>query len=142
MADPFAYEITGPGSDLFGVIDLNTGVFTSLGDMGQTLAGLGSYGGIIYGGAYHGNTQHVYRRADRHRHERYWRWLCGFRFDDIGSLRLRWRWKPLFHRSNDWCCHRDRADGPVVRRHRDGDVVRFERAVPDAEQFALLFEYD
>ena len=56
MADPFAYEITGPGSDLFGVIDLNTGVFTSLGDMGQTLAGLGSYGGIIYGGAYHGNT--------------------------------------------------------------------------------------
>jgi len=41
MADPFAYEITGPGSDLFGVIDLNTGVFTSLGDMGQTLAGLG-----------------------------------------------------------------------------------------------------
>src|SRR6516165_7679830 len=56
MADPFAYEITGPGSDLFGVIDLNTGVFTSLGDMGQTLASLGSYGGIIYGGAYHGNT--------------------------------------------------------------------------------------
>jgi autotransporter-associated beta strand protein/probable HAF family extracellular repeat protein len=54
--DPFAYEITGPGSDLFGVIDLNTGVFTSLGDMGQTLAGLGSNGDAIYGGAYQGNT--------------------------------------------------------------------------------------
>ena len=43
MADTFAYEITGPGSDLFGVIDLNTGVFTSRGNMGQTLVGLGSY---------------------------------------------------------------------------------------------------
>ena len=56
MADVFAYEITGPGSDLFGVIDLNTGVFTSLGDTGQTLAGLGSYGGVIYGAPDHGNT--------------------------------------------------------------------------------------
>lgn len=56
MADNFAYEVTGPGSDLFGVIDLNTGVFTSLGDTGLTLAGLGSYGGVIYGGGYHGNT--------------------------------------------------------------------------------------
>jgi hypothetical protein len=43
MADNFAYEVTGPGSDLFGVIDLHTGVFTSLGDTRQTLAGLGSY---------------------------------------------------------------------------------------------------
>jgi hypothetical protein len=56
MADIFAYEATGPGSDLFGVIDLTTGVFTSVGAMGQTLAKLGSYGGVIYGGAYHGNT--------------------------------------------------------------------------------------
>ena len=56
MADNFAYEITGPGSDLFGVVDLNTGVFTSLGSMGVTLAGLGSYGGVIYGGVDRGNT--------------------------------------------------------------------------------------
>ena len=53
--DALAYEATGPG-DLFGVIDLNTGVFTSVGSTGQTLAGLGSYNGTIYGGAYHGNT--------------------------------------------------------------------------------------
>ena len=55
MADVFAYEATGPG-DEFGVIDLTTGVFTPLSNMGLTLAGLGSYGGVIYGGAYHGNT--------------------------------------------------------------------------------------
>jgi hypothetical protein len=54
--DQFAYAITGPGSDLFGLIDLNTGLFMSRGPMGQTLAGLGSYNGLIYGGAYHGNT--------------------------------------------------------------------------------------
>jgi hypothetical protein len=56
MADVFAYEAMGPGCDLFGVRDLNTGVCTSQGSMAQTLAGLGSYGGVIYGGAYHGNT--------------------------------------------------------------------------------------
>ena len=55
MADAFAYEATGP-DDLFGVIDLNTGAFTSLGTTGLTLAGLGSYNGRIYSGAYHGNT--------------------------------------------------------------------------------------
>jgi hypothetical protein len=42
MADFFAYEVTGPASDLFGIIDLNTGMFTSLGNTGLTLAGLGS----------------------------------------------------------------------------------------------------
>jgi hypothetical protein len=40
MADNFAYEVTG--NDLFGVVDLNTGVFTSVGSTGLTLAGLGS----------------------------------------------------------------------------------------------------
>jgi large repetitive protein len=54
MADNFAYEVTG--NALFGVVDLNTGVFKSVGSTGQTLAGLGNYGGIIYGGAYHGST--------------------------------------------------------------------------------------
>ena len=56
MADVLAYEATGLGSHLFGVIDPNTGVFTPRGDMGLTLGGLGSYGGVIYGGEYHGNT--------------------------------------------------------------------------------------
>ena len=55
MADVFAYEATGPG-DEFGMIDLTTGLFTPLSNMGLRLAGLGSYGGVIYGGAYHGNT--------------------------------------------------------------------------------------
>jgi hypothetical protein len=53
MPDNFAYEVTG--NALFGVVDLNTGVFTSLGSMGVTLAGLGTYGGVIYGGDYHGS---------------------------------------------------------------------------------------
>ena len=44
MSDVFAYEITGPGSDLFGIIDLTTGVFASLGSMSVTLAGLGAMG--------------------------------------------------------------------------------------------------
>ena len=43
MADSFAYEVTGPGS-LFGVVDLNTGVFTSLGSTGVTLAVLATKG--------------------------------------------------------------------------------------------------
>jgi hypothetical protein len=42
MADVFAYEVTGPGSDLFDVIDLNTGMFASLRNTVLTLAGLGS----------------------------------------------------------------------------------------------------
>jgi hypothetical protein len=54
--DVLVYEATGIGSDQFGVLDLNTGVFTSRGGMGLTLAGLGEYGGQIYGGSYHGNT--------------------------------------------------------------------------------------
>jgi hypothetical protein len=55
-ADSFAYESTGYTSQLFGILDLNTGVFTSEGGMGDTLAGLGTYGGAIYGGSYHGTT--------------------------------------------------------------------------------------
>jgi len=45
MADNFAYEATG--NDLFGIVDLNTGVFTSVGSTALRLVGLGSYGGII-----------------------------------------------------------------------------------------------
>jgi hypothetical protein len=57
--DVLAYEVTGLQSDLFGVIDLTTGVFTPRGSMGQTLAGLGSYGGQIYGAAYAGETLYM-----------------------------------------------------------------------------------
>jgi VCBS repeat-containing protein len=49
--DALAYAVTG--NDLFGVLDLNTGVFTELGDMGQRLVGLGAgSGGVLYGAAY------------------------------------------------------------------------------------------
>ena len=49
-ADVLAYGATG--NDLFGVLDLNTGVFTELGDMGQRLTGLGVAGGVLYGTGY------------------------------------------------------------------------------------------
>ena len=42
MADNSAYEATG--NDLFGIVDLNIGVFTSVGSTGLRLVGL-SYGG-------------------------------------------------------------------------------------------------
>jgi hypothetical protein len=46
-ADVLAYESSF--SD-FGIVDLSTGQFTSLGNSGQTLAGLGNYGGNLYAG--------------------------------------------------------------------------------------------
>ena len=58
-ADAFAYAVTG--NDLFGVLDLNTGVFTELGDMGQRLVGLGvGPGGVLYGAAYSGGGYGAY----------------------------------------------------------------------------------
>ncbi len=47
MADNMAYMAVYPGSD-FGTIDLDTGVFTLLGNSGQTLAGLGVINGTLY----------------------------------------------------------------------------------------------
>jgi hypothetical protein len=44
------------GNDLFGIVDLNTGVFTSVGSTGLRLVGLGGYAGIIYGGVDGGST--------------------------------------------------------------------------------------
>jgi hypothetical protein len=60
-ADDFAYEATNysfslPRVPLFGVVDLNTGLFTPAGSMSDTLAGLGRYGGTIYGCSYRGDT--------------------------------------------------------------------------------------
>jgi hypothetical protein len=49
MTDVFAYAVTG--NDLFGVVDLTTGVFTERGDMGLRLNGLTvGPGGVLYGG--------------------------------------------------------------------------------------------
>jgi hypothetical protein len=53
-ADATAYMITG--TDQFGTIDLNTGAFTPIGDMGTQLSGLGVSGGNLYGGATLGDT--------------------------------------------------------------------------------------
>ena len=53
-ADSIAYITTG--SDQFGTIDLDTGVFTQIGNMGMLLSGLGVSGGNLYGGANLGNT--------------------------------------------------------------------------------------
>jgi hypothetical protein len=50
-----AYAITG--NDQFGVVDLNTGVFTDLGDMGQRLTGLAvGPGGVLYGSGYNNGS--------------------------------------------------------------------------------------
>jgi len=50
-ANSIAY--TGSSTSQFGTIDLNTGVFISLGNSGQTLAGLAVAGGSIFGTSYH-----------------------------------------------------------------------------------------
>ena len=49
-ADNTAYVTFFGGN--FGTIDLNTGAFTLLGNSGQTLSGLGVYGGNLYGVTY------------------------------------------------------------------------------------------
>src|SRR4029077_290675 len=47
QADVFAYESSFSN---FGIVNLTTGQFTLLGNAGQTLAGLGNYGGNLYAG--------------------------------------------------------------------------------------------
>lgn len=61
-ADALAYEETG--NDNFGVIDLNTGVFTMLGNMGTLLSGIGVAGGTIYGGNFGGSTLYSVNAAN------------------------------------------------------------------------------
>jgi hypothetical protein len=46
-ANVLAYETSFAD---FGIVDLTTGQFTLLGNAGQTLAGLGNYGGNLYAG--------------------------------------------------------------------------------------------
>jgi hypothetical protein len=54
-ADDLAYEVTS--SDQFGTIDLTTGQFSEIGNMGVQLSGLGvGPGGALYGGVEGGNT--------------------------------------------------------------------------------------
>jgi hypothetical protein len=53
------------GSDQFGTIDLNTGVFTSVGNSGVLLSGLGvGTNGNLYGGIFGGNTLYQVNPAD------------------------------------------------------------------------------
>src|SRR5215472_3647615 len=58
-ADSLAYGVTG--NDLFGILDLNTGAFTKIGDMGQRLSGLSvGPGGVLYGSGYPYNSPSFY----------------------------------------------------------------------------------
>jgi hypothetical protein len=47
-----AISFVGYSGGSFGAIDLNTGVFTSLGNLGQTPAGLGVFNGTLYAESY------------------------------------------------------------------------------------------
>ena len=49
MADLNVYEETGGAG--FGTLDLNTGLYTSIGNSGILLSGLGEVDGVVYGGA-------------------------------------------------------------------------------------------
>jgi hypothetical protein len=57
-ADSTAYMAGGNGD--FGILDLNTGAFTQLGNSGQTLAGLATVNGTLYGASYGGTTGTLY----------------------------------------------------------------------------------
>jgi len=54
-ADDIAYMTIGNGGN-FGTIDLNTGVFTFLGNSGQTLSGMAVENGTLYGSSYLNGT--------------------------------------------------------------------------------------
>ena len=53
-AGNIAYIVTGNAT--FGSVDLDTGIYTSIGSQAQQLAGLGVSGGNLYGVLYGGNT--------------------------------------------------------------------------------------
>ena len=57
-ADPTAFMSTGSGN--LGTLDLSTGVFTDVGNMGQTGAGLGVYGDTLYTSTYESTIGTVY----------------------------------------------------------------------------------
>jgi hypothetical protein len=57
-ADDIAY--IGTGSDQFGTIDLNTGVFTSIGSSGVTLAGMAVESATLYATSWHTVTGTLY----------------------------------------------------------------------------------
>ena len=56
QADDLAYTATGGASSSFGVIDLNTGVYTQTSLESQQLTGLAVLGGQLYGAAWDGKT--------------------------------------------------------------------------------------
>jgi hypothetical protein len=57
-ADPMAYMGTDTGE--FGTIDLTTGVFSLLGNSGQTLAGMAVDDGDLFASAYHTGSGTLY----------------------------------------------------------------------------------
>ena len=79
------------------MVDLTTGVFTPHGDMGLTLAGLGTYGGVIYGGAYGGHTLYSINTSTGalhgRRHQQHQFWRLWFHHD--GAVRS-WRGLELY----------------------------------------------
>jgi hypothetical protein len=61
-ADNYAYASDQPGD--FGTMDLNTGVFTDIGNMGENLTGMADVGGTLYGGLYHGGSLYTVNPAN------------------------------------------------------------------------------
>src|SRR5262249_8706314 len=60
-ADVLAYETSFSS---FGVVNLTTGQYTFIGSTGQTLAGLGNYGGVLYAGVNTGTGFYQVNRAN------------------------------------------------------------------------------
>jgi hypothetical protein len=61
-ADNFAYAGMGGGS--FGTVDLDTGAFTPLGNLGQTPAGLAVAGGTLFATSYGNGTLYQVNKAN------------------------------------------------------------------------------
>lgn len=80
-ADAFAY-VSLSGGD-FGTYDLTTGVFSNLGNSGQTLAGLAAIGGTLYGGSFSSNS--LYTVNPTNGHLTLLGSAAGFTYDDFGS---------------------------------------------------------
>ena len=93
MADGLiAYEATG--SNNFGTVDLNTGVYTQIGNMGLRLSGLGVANGALYGGGYYSSTLYS---VNPHERSPYRRWdgehsLRSYRFHADRVVRPRHLW--------------------------------------------------
>jgi hypothetical protein len=82
-ADNIAYA--GSSSGAFGFIDLNTGAFTSLGNSGQTLAGLAVATGSIFATSYHTASGTLYEVNPANGDLTSIGTATGVDYDDFGS---------------------------------------------------------